>query len=101
MLLAVAVTLATPDALVTDVMFDKAALAPVDGGAKVTMAPLTGFPSTSFTVACSAFGKTVATVVDCPMAPVTVILAGHADMLLSEKVTAPSPPNPDTLAVTV
>lgn len=107
--MAIAVTLATPDALVTAVAFDRfpavpfdrVALGPVVGAEKVTMAPLTACPAESFTVACSALGNTVPTVADCGMAPVAVILAGDADILSSEKVAGPAKIEDMLLAVTM
>ena len=71
---AVAVTLATPEALVTAVKLDRIALAPASGTAKVTVVPATGFPAESFNVACSAFGKAVPNRVDCGVPPVAVKL---------------------------
>jgi hypothetical protein len=50
-LLAVAVTLATPDALVIAVGLDSVALAPLPGALKFTVMPLSGLPPASFTVA--------------------------------------------------
>src|SRR5579863_2254147 len=97
MLLAVAVTLATPALLVTAVPLDKTAPAPVDGGVKVTVAPATGIPLASFTVACSAFGNAAPNRADCTPPPVAVILAGGDDVLVSENVVISVP----TLAVTV
>jgi hypothetical protein len=104
-LLAVAVTLATPEALVATVVSERYALAPDAGAAKVTIALLTGFPAESLTVTCSGFGKPVITDAVCGMAPVAVILAGDVDVLPSEKVAVkvavkPSK-DPTTLAVTV
>jgi hypothetical protein len=99
-LLAVAVTLATPEALVSAEEFDSTALAPVSGTPKVTVAPETGFPAESFTVTCSAVGKAVPDGADWAAPPVAVILAGKVPVppvLVNEK-DADSVP---TLAVTV
>ena len=85
-MLAVAVTLATPDALVTAVMFDGVALAPVVGDAKVTVAPLTGSPNWSFTVACRAVRKAFPTPADWGVPAVDVILAGGPAVLVNENV---------------
>jgi hypothetical protein len=49
-LLAVAITLATPAALVTAAALDRTALAPVDGGVNVTVTPLSTWPPASLTV---------------------------------------------------
>ena len=57
--LAIAVTLARPAALVTAVVLDKAALAPLPGTAKVTVTPCTGRFAPSFTIAISGFVKAV------------------------------------------
>jgi hypothetical protein len=76
MALAVAVTLAIPEALVTAVLLDRVALAPLAGAVKATITPFTGFPHESFTVACNAFGKAVPARVDCGVPPVAAILAG-------------------------
>ena len=75
-MLAVAVTLATPEALVTAMGLDRVALAPVGGAAKDTVTPDSGFPPESFTVACRAVAKAVPTETDCGVPPVAVILAG-------------------------
>jgi len=99
-LFAVAVTLATPEAFVTAVVAESAALAPVVAAANVTMAPLTGFPDRSFMVAWSELAKAVDIVADCETPPVAAILAGVARRLVSEKVAVAAPPTADTLAVT-
>jgi hypothetical protein len=97
MLLAVAVTLATPEALVTAVGLDRVALAPEGGAAKITVTPLNGFPAESLTVACSAAAKAVPYGADWPVPPVAVTLAVWPEVLVNEK-DADSVP---TLAVTV
>jgi hypothetical protein len=48
--LAVAVTLATPEASVTAVALDNIALAPLAGAVNVTVTLATGLPTESFTV---------------------------------------------------
>jgi hypothetical protein len=97
--LAVAVTLAMPEALVTAVRLDRVALAPAPGGGgtKVTVTPDTGLPSESFTVACRAAGNAVPTVVDWGVPPVAVMKAAVVDVLVSEKDVESVP----TLAVTM
>lgn len=80
-----AVTLAIPEALVTAVRLDSVAVAPLSGAVKVTVAPLNGVPDESFTVACSAIGKTAPNPADCGVPPVAVMLAGGAAVLLNEK----------------
>src|ERR1700686_4377047 len=95
--LAVAVTLAMPEALVTPVALDRVALAPVGGAAKVTVTPDSGFPAESFTVACRAVAKAVPKGADWGVPPVAVTLAGWPDVLVSEKDAESA----STLAVTV
>jgi hypothetical protein len=75
MLLAVAVTLATPEALVTAVGLERVALAPEGGAAKTTVTPDTGFPAEFLTVACSAVAKAVPNGADWGVPPVGVMLA--------------------------
>jgi hypothetical protein len=89
--LAVAVTLATPEALVTAVPLERAALAPTGGAAKVTVTPPSGLPSESFTVACNAFGNAVLRAADCGVPPVAVREAGGPTVLVSEKEAESAP----------
>ena len=96
-MLAVAVTLATPEALVTVMGLDRVALTPIGGAAKVTVTPGNGFPAESFTVACRAVAKAVPKRADWGVPPVAVTLAGWPDVLVSEKDAESDP----TLAVTV
>lgn len=95
--MAVAVTLATPEALVTAVRLDRVALAPLAGVVKVTVTPFTGLPSESSTVACNAFGKTPPTVMVWGVPPVAAMLAGWATAFVRENDAE----NVCTLAVTV
>ena len=74
--LAVAVTLATPAALVVALGVERVAVAPEAGGVKVTSTPLTALFSASRTVACRAVPKAVFTVVVCDAPPVARIKAG-------------------------
>ena len=69
---------ATPDAFVVAVFTPpaKVPLAPLEGAANVTVAPLTGLLKGSFTVACSCVVKPVPTVVFCGVPAVAVIVAG-------------------------
>jgi hypothetical protein len=62
--LAVAVTLAWPEELVTAVVAPRTALAPLPGGAKVTVTPETGLPLASDTVATSGAANAVETTAD-------------------------------------
>lgn len=55
--MAVAVTLAMPEILVTAVVAESVALAPVVGAVNVTVAPATGLPLTSTTKAVSGVVK--------------------------------------------
>jgi hypothetical protein len=74
--LAVAVTLATPRALVVAVPLDNTALAPLEGAVKATTMPLNGLLFESLTVTWRALGKAVPAVVDCGVPPEAVTLAG-------------------------
>ena len=74
--LAVAVTLATPAALVIALGAESVAVAPDGGGVKVTSTPLTALLAASRTVACNAEPKAVFTVVVCEVPPVARIEAG-------------------------
>jgi hypothetical protein len=92
--LAVAVTLARPEALVTAVVLDNVALAPLAGAANVTVAPDTGVPAASFTRACKALPNAVPTAVDCGVPPTAEM---RADAFVNENATE----SDLTLAVTV
>ena len=94
--LAVAVTLATPWALVTAVAPESVAPAPEAGAEKFTVTPLNGLPPASFTVACSAVMNVVEIAVACGVPPVAVTLAGGPAVLVSEKAAVNEP----TLAMT-
>src|SRR6185369_9732549 len=96
MLLAMAVTLATPAALVTAVVLDRVALAPDVGAAKVTVTPLIGLPSESLTVACRGLAKLAPDSAVCGVPPVAAMLAGAPAWLVSAKVAV----NVPTVAVT-
>ena len=76
--MATAVTLATPEASVTEVKFDKTALAPPLGAVNVTNTPLIGMPLESLTVAWRAFWNTVATIAAWGVPPEAVYLFKHA-----------------------
>jgi len=70
----------------------KAPLAPVAGAVNVTETPLTGLPSLSMTVACSAVAKAAPTIADCVAPAVALIDAGLPavfDMLKEAGVVAP------------
>ena len=77
--------IATPEAFVVAVVMPpaKVPLAPLPGAANVTVTPLTGLLSESFTVACSCTANAVLTVALCGVPTVAVMLAG---------VPAPPPP---------
>src|ERR1022692_1809914 len=96
MLLAVAVTLATPLPFVTTVGAERAAEAPLTGAANVTVTPLAGRPEASLMVTCSAFGKAVPTSVDCGRVGEAVITDADPDRLVRENV----PATPRAVAVT-
>jgi hypothetical protein len=74
-------------------------LAPLAGAVNVTVAPLTGLPPASITVACSAVPNAVLTVALCGVPALAAILAAtpalFARLKLAEVAT------PATLAVTV
>lgn len=76
----------------------KAALAVEPVAVKVTVAPLTGFPLASFTVAWSAVGNAVFTTALCGVPDVAVTLAAVPGRFVRLKVAAA---NPGTVAVTV
>src|SRR5512140_1932873 len=98
--MAMAVRLATPEASVSAEALESKALGPISGTPKVTVTPGTGFPAASFTVACSAAGKTEPKGADWDVPPVAAILAGTVpvpDVLVNENDVERLP----TLAVTV
>src|ERR1700760_1667508 len=97
MLLAEAVTLAIPEALVVAVELERNALAPVVGAAKVTVAPLIGVPLASFTMTCRGTAKLLLTTADCAVPPTCAVGAAPPAVLVSEKFAERLP----TLAVTV
>ena len=70
MLLAVAATVALPLASVVACPADSVAEAPVPGAVNVTVAPLTGLPDASFTVACRGVANAVEIAVVCGVPPV-------------------------------
>ena len=80
--MAVAVTLATPAALVTADEDDSVAEAPEVGAEKFTVTPLTGLPPLSVTVADNALPNAMFTPVVWGVPPLAVMLAG---------VTLPAP----------
>jgi hypothetical protein len=76
MLLAVAVTLATPEASVTTVAAESAAEAPLVGAVNVTVTPLAGKPEESLRVTCSGVEKAVPSTVDCGKTGEAVMIDG-------------------------
>ena len=80
-------------------LFANLPLAPLPGAVKVTVAPLTGLPPESFTVACSAVVNAVLMVALCPEPAVAVMLAGDPAVLVKLKLAGLA--TPPTLAVTV
>ena len=74
-------------------------LAPVPGGAKVTLMPLTGLLLASFTVTCSAVAKAVLMTALCELPAVTVTLAAGPGVFVKLKLAGVA--TPETLAVTV
>jgi hypothetical protein len=65
--------LARPAALVTAVVLDKVALAPLAGAAKVTVTPGTGWLAASFTIATSGLVKAVPATVVCGLPELTAM----------------------------
>ena len=74
-------------------------LAPLAGAVNVTVAPLTGFPPLSFTVAWSAVGNAVLMAMLCGVPAVAVIVAGGPATLVS--ANAAGVPTPLTVAFTL
>ena len=94
--LAVAVTLAIPEALVVAVSDDSVALAP-EPAVHVTTTPETGLLEPSRTVTCSAVPKAVDTTVDCVEPPVATMLAGAPTVLVRLKVDRAGTPAADAV----
>ena len=90
-MLAVAVTLATPELLVVAVVLDSVALAPDEGAAKVTEMPGTGFAEVVFHGHLESIpeGRPQGTV-DCGVPPVAVTVA--TAVLVSAKLAERPPP---------
>ena len=97
--LAVAVTLAIPEALVTAVAAESAALAPVTGPAKVTVTPLTGLFPASRTVTRRGVVKAVPNTADWEVPPLAVTVEAAPAVLVNEKGVTTA--TPDTEAVTL
>jgi hypothetical protein len=94
---AAAVTEASPVESVVAVVALSVADAPLEGGVKVTVAPLTGLPWASVTVAESAALKAVLTCVLCEPPPVAVIVAAGPAVFV--RLKTPCCEAPDTVAV--
>ena len=92
MVLAVAVTEAAPEALVTAVKPDSAAPAPAAGAANVTVTPATGLLSASRTFTSKGALKAVLIAADREAAPDTAIDAAGPGVLVSEKFTGVAMP---------
>ena len=82
--MAVAVMVATPEALVTAEALDNTALAPPAGAMNDTVTPLIGLPATSFKVTWSALPNAVPTAANCGVPPEAVRVAGDP-VLVREK----------------
>ena len=97
------VAVATPDAFVVAVAVlappVNVPLAPVLGAVNVTVAPLTGLPPASFTVACSAVAKAVLITALCGVPAVAVIEAGAPAVFVKEKFAGVA--TPGAVAITV
>jgi hypothetical protein len=109
---AVAVTLALPAASVVAVAALRVAAAPVAGTANVTVAPETGLPSLSFTIATSDAPNAVATTVVCELPAETTTEAAvpasfksandaEADTPVTDAVTPYEPSVAFAVAVTL
>jgi hypothetical protein len=90
----VAVTLARPLALLTAVIDESVAEAPLGGGANTTVTFGTGLPFTSFTTATSGAAKGAPTVALCGDPLDTVIVVG---VLVSEKLAGVDTPVADAV----
>jgi hypothetical protein len=95
-----AAEVAIPEGFVVAVLTPPAKLpeAPLDGVVKVTIAPLTGLPPESLTVATRGLLKAVLMVALCELPPLALIEAAAPAMLVSAKPAVVD--TPDTLAVT-
>jgi hypothetical protein len=92
---------ATPDAFVVAVFppTAKVPLAPLAGGVNVTVAPLTGFPPASFTIAASGAANAPLISPICAVPLVAVVLVGGPSMFVNEKFAVAV--TPITIAFTV
>ena len=92
---------ATPDAFVVAVFppTAKVPLAPLPGAVNVTVAPLTGFPPASLTIAASGAAKALLIAPICGIPLVAVMLAVGPSVFVSEKFAVAV--TPVTLAFTV
>ncbi len=96
-MLACAVTVARPEALVVAGEVVIVAVAPLAGAANVTEAFGTGLPSESFTSATSGAPKAVPTVVVWLFPLLTVIVAGAPTLFVSEKLADAATPVVDAV----
>ena len=69
----------------------KAAVAPVDGAVKVTVAPLTGFPVLPITVTCRDVANAVVTAVLCGVPSLATTLVDPPMSAAALRVTLPLP----------
>ena len=95
--MAVAVTLATPEILVTAVGDERTAEAPLAGAVNDTVTPLAGKPEGSLMVTCRAFGKAAPSTADCGRVGEGVMDDAAAVRLVRENVAG----TPRAVAVTV
>jgi len=75
----------------------KVPLAPLDGAVNVTIAPLTGFPPESLTVATNGFANAAFTCALWPLPLVAVIDAGGPTVLVAVKIAEKLATKADTL----
>ena len=87
-----AVTDATPDALVAAVVEDKAAAAPVAGETNVTVTPGTGLLPRSRTTTCSAAAKAPFTCTVCGVPPVMAIELAAPGLFVKANVAGVATP---------
>jgi hypothetical protein len=89
---------ATPDAFVSTVLLPaNTPLGPVAGAVKVTLAPLTGFPPASLTVASKRDAKAVPVRALCGVPPVAAIEAAPPPVLVSAKLAVLAKPATDAV----
>ncbi len=100
--MAVKGAVATPLVLVDAVAVaepPKVPLAPLAGAVKVTVAPLTGLPPASFTVACKAVAKAVLMAALCGVPALAAMLAAAPALFVRLKLAEVATPATDAVTV--